>query len=327
MYSLLRPLLFALPPETVHALSINALGLYRMKANLPHDPVSIAGLRFPSKVGMAAGFDKDAKAILGISALGASHVEVGTLTLSPQRGNLKPRVFRLPQKNAIINRMGFPNEGIEAALPRIIAAKRSRPDIILGVNIGKNKDTPLNKAQNDYCALIAKVSDYCDYIAVNISSPNTPGLRDLQNKDYLSNLLGELSKERDKKRKELPLFIKIAPDLDSRQLKDTIDALLKAKIDAVIATNTTLDRTAVRELPHANESGGLSGAVLHPLSCKIIGQIRTMAPKLPIIGVGGIDSLETAKQTLAAGANLLQLYTGLIYQGPGLFKQLNHGLA
>lgn len=338
-YALIRPLLFALPPESAHSLALGALGAYgqlssalgllsaQKERSRKDQGIAIAGLRFPSALGLAAGFDKDARAILGMAALGASHVEVGTLTLRPQQGNPRPRVFRLNSHQALINRMGFPNQGVMQAIPRLIKAKRACPQLIIGANIGKNKDTPLEQAHQDYCALITHLYAHCDYITVNISSPNTEGLRDLQAKEALATLLGEINKKRQELRPNLPIFIKIAPDLDDAQLQDSIEQICAANMDAVIATNTTLDRSAVQAHPHAAQQGGLSGAVLHPRSLAIVRKIRAMNSDLPIIAAGGIHDLKSAQQSLAAGANLLQAYSGLVYHGPMLFKTINKALS
>ncbi len=319
--------------ETVHERTLSLLEwaqggvgwpfLKKIAGPLPKSPVEFAGLTFPNVLGMAAGFDKDVRVVPGLAALGFGHIEVGTLTPRPQVGNPRPRIFRLPEDGAIINRMGFPNGGVQVALPRLRKLAEKPHDYILGVSLGKQKETPLAEAAGDYIAVMQAVYPYADYLAVNISSPNTPGLRDLQGGDYLGELLGALAAENQTLAEahniaKRPLFIKIAPDLTLDELDEILTAVQDQQIDAIIATNTTIRRDGLRSLKQ-NETGGLSGLPVRQQSTEIIQHIwRQTNGKLPIIGVGGIRTAADLQTKLDAGASLLQLYTSLIYEGPGL---------
>lgn len=327
LYRLLRPLLFALDPETAHTLSLSALrrlhnfGLLSGRS-FACKPRKIMGLEFPNPVGLAAGLDKDGAYIDTLAKLGFGFIEVGTVTPRPQPGNPRPRLFRLPQAQAIINRMGFNNHGVDHLIENI---KRSHFRGILGINIGKNFDTPLDKAIEDYVFCFRQVYRYASYVTINISSPNTLNLRQLQNTTELERLLHHLKTAQtelsDQYGKYTPLVIKIAPDLESSQLEAIALLLLKYRIDGVIATNTTISRQNLEHLPLSKEIGGLSGAPLKPLSTNVIKKLHVLLQDtIPIIGVGGIMSAEDAKEKIAAGANLIQIYTGLIYHGPDLIR-------
>jgi dihydroorotate dehydrogenase len=337
---LIRPLLFRLPPETAHQLTLHMIGLagnfsplrallrshYTSKVS---KPVTIFGLNFPNQVGLAAGYDKDAQAILGLSALGFGHIEIGTVTPLPQAGNPKPRIFRLKQDHAIINRMGFPGMGADHCIYKL--AKQAPLSTILGINIGKNKDTPIDQSVKDYSILIEKFSLFADYFAINISSPNTAGLRDLQRQIYLGSLLSEIKKVRDhqsqKHGKHLPLLVKLSPDMEIKELDQALDTILSNQLDGIIATNTTITREHLRS-PAAQETGGLSGKPLSELSTQVIAHIlKQTGGKIPIIGVGGISSPQEAQKKIDAGASLVQIYTGLIYQGPMLVRKIVESLA
>jgi dihydroorotate dehydrogenase len=327
------PLLSQVDPETAHerTLSLLAYGqswagrpfLHRLAGKIPHQPVKLFGLTFPNVLGMAAGFDKDVRVAAGLAALGFGHVEVGTLTPRPQAGNPRPRIFRLPLDEALINRMGFPNEGVETAVPRLKALSQQKRNFILGVSLGKQKETPLAEAAQDYITVMQAVYAYADYLAVNISSPNTPGLRDLQGGDYLGHLLGVLTAENQKLAFRLqlsprPLLVKIAPDLAWAELDEILTAVQDAGIDGIIATNTTLSRDGLLSAA-SEETGGLSGRPLTDRSTEIITHIhKETNGRLPIIGVGGIFTAADMCAKLDAGASLVQLYTALIYEGPTL---------
>lgn len=332
LYSALRPLLFALPPETAHRVTLNVLdavaatGLETLYAPGPAatSPVRVMGLQFPNRVGLAAGLDKNAAHIDGLASLGFGFIEVGTVTPRPQPGNPQPRLFRLPQAAALINRMGFNNAGVDALLANVA---KSRWRGILGINIGKNFDTPLERAADDYLACFNKVYAVASYVAVNVSSPNTAGLRSLQQGDELDTLLNALKKEQlalaARYGRKVPLTVKLAPDLDDAALEQIAGQLLAHDVDGVIATNTTTSREGVATLPGARETGGLSG---RPLGKRSTHAIATLAGKLggriPIIGVGGILNAADAREKFAAGASLIQLYTGLIYRGPALIGEI-----
>lgn len=294
--------------------------IFRVESN----PVEVFGLTFPNPVGIAAGYDKDGQAFRGLSALGAGHVEIGTVTPEPQAGNPRPRIFRLPEDQALINRMGFPGRGMDAVLQHV---KGPRPQhLVLGVNIGKNKDTPNSQAVKDYLALLRGFAPQADYIAINVSSPNTVGLRDLQGREALRALLSVCIEERDQLRdrldKPLPVLVKLAPDLNDRELDEALDAVLQSGIDGVIATNTTVARSGLKSA-NQGERGGLSGRPLSAASTEMIGKIhRRTNGTLPIIGVGGIMSVEDAREKVQAGASLVQIYTGLVYRGPGLIRDI-----
>ena len=346
-YGLARPLLFGMDPETAHELTLDMLARGQgtplqcaWAAQRVSDPVTLAGLRFPNRVGLAAGLDKNARAIDALAAMGFGFVEVGTVTPLAQPGNPKPRMFRLPAKNALINRLGFNNEGLDAFVrnvknSRFHSASRlpdQRERMILGLNIGKNAATPIERATDDYLIGLAGVYPYADYVTVNISSPNTKNLRELQSEAALDALLsalksrqGELAAEHGR---QVPLFLKIAPDLDESQVQAIADALRRHGIEGVIATNTTLSREAVQGLPHADEAGGLSGAPVLAASNRVIRLLRaTLGAGVPIIGVGGVLSGADAIGKLDAGADVVQVYTGLIYKGPGLVNEVARALA
>ena len=330
-YPLARHFLFKLDPEVAHELSIHQLAwmggtpfelFFRNK--LPSRPVEVMGLKFDNPVGLAAGLDKDGDAIDAFGAMGFGFIEVGTVTPRPQPGNNKPRIFRVIPAQGIINRMGFNNKGVDNLIENV---KKSRYKGILGINIGKNKDTPIENGKDDYLICMDKVYPYAGYIAVNISSPNTPNLRQLQYGEALDELLKVL-KERQKElaeqhKKYVPLAVKIAPDLTSDELKQVAESLLKYNIDGVIATNTTLDRELIHDMPHAAETGGLSGRPLQNKSTEIIRQLHEyLKGQVPIIGVGGIDSAMAAREKMQAGAELVQIYSGFIYHGPDLVKNI-----
>ncbi len=342
-YSLLRPALFAVDAETVHE---HTLAMLARTQNTPlqcayaqqrvDDPITLAGLNFPNRVGLAAGLDKNALCIDAFSAMGFGFVEVGTVTPKTQPGNPRPRIFRLPKARALINRLGFNNEGLDAFLTNVQRAKfrshgQERP-MLLGLNIGKNGATPMERAADDYLACLDGVYPHADYVAVNISSPNTKNLRELQSDEALDALIGTLSVRRTElslqHHKHVPLFIKIAPDLDEHQIEVIANTLKRHCTHetnptwGVIATNTTLSREAVDGMAHADETGGLSGAPMFEKSNAVIRQLRAaLGPKFPIIGVGGIFSGADAVAKIKAGADIVQMYSGLIYQGPALIQQ------
>jgi dihydroorotate dehydrogenase len=331
-YSLIRSLLFALEPEQSHDVAISALACY---GALPGAPVPLAGrprrlfgLDFPNAVGLAAGLDKDARAVAGLARLGFGHVEVGTVTPQPQPGNPRPRLFRLPRQQALINRMGF-NSGGVAALARRLAALRASSTLrgtVLGVNVGKNRDTPLERAATDYVSGMTAVYEFADYLTLNLSSPNTPGLRTLQSGDALGPLLGEVREARaqltERHRRYVPVLLKIAPDLVLADLEIIAAAVREAGIEGLIATNTTITRPGLDAEPAAREQGGLSGAPLRPLAAATVTRLRSLVgPAVPIVGVGGVLSGADGAAMLAAGADLLQIYTGFIYRGPALIRE------
>ncbi len=335
-YALIRPLLFSLDPETAHGLTLRGLrllhqtGLSRLYARERiHDPVRLLGLSFPNRVGLAAGLDKNGQAIDALAAMGFGFIEVGTVTPRSQPGNARPRMFRLPQAQALINRMGFNNAGLDAFLHHV---RHSRRELPLGLNIGKNASTPIEQALQDYALGLRAVYAHADYVTINVSSPNTHGLRALQTDAALEALLTGLASEREQlsqgQGKRVPMLVKVAPDLQPEQIAALADALLRHGIDGVIATNTTIARDAVATLPHAGESGGLSGAPLRQQSNRVIAQLRArLGPDYPIVGVGGIVREADAVEKIQAGANLVQLYTGLIYQGPELVSRCARALA
>ncbi|MEY2777217.1 MAG: hypothetical protein RLY30_1315 [Pseudomonadota bacterium] len=336
-YRWLRPALFALAPERAHDLSLaglqwahDRLGL-ALPASRPLSfpkPITVAGLRFPNPVGLAAGLDKNAAHIDALGRFGFGFIEVGTVTPKPQPGNPQPRMFRLPEHEAIINRLGFNNLGLEAFLGHVARSQwvRERRGI-LGLNIGKNAATAIDQADEDYSLGLQAVFPWADYITINISSPNTKGLRDLQNEAALNRLLSRLRSEasalQQRHQRRVPLFLKVAPDLDAAGLESVARAVTAHEIEAVIATNTTLDRELVRDHPHAGEPGGLSGAPVLARSNAALQQLRALLPReVALIGVGGILRAEDGLQKCALGADLVQVYSGLIYRGPQLVSDL-----
>lgn len=335
MKSLVQKLLLQCEPERAHNLAIDFFRrtqntplkqLYRVKT--VHKPVTVAGVTFDNPVGLAAGLDKNGECIDAFAAMGFGFVEVGTVTPRPQEGNPKPRLFRLPEKQAIINRMGFNNKGVDHLIEHV---KRAKFKGAIGINIGKNKDTADANALEDYLICLNKVYPYASYITVNISSPNTPGLRNLQYGEALDNLLRGLKKAQQKlcdtHGKYVPLFIKIAPDLEDLEIESIARSLLSSEMDGVIATNTTLSRNEVQGLPHAEESGGLSGSVLTQKSQQVTQKlVAALDRAIPVIGVGGIDSPQTAIDRLNAGASLVQVYSAFIYQGPDLIHRIAKAL-
>jgi len=326
------PVLRRLPAETAHRAAINGLKIAPPAQAPSSDPrlaVEILGLKFPNPLGLAAGFDKNAEVPGAMLRLGFGFVEVGTVTPRPQPGNPKPRLFRIPQRCALINRMGFNNKGVDHLAAQLI---RSRYTGIRGVSIGKNFDTPIENAHDDYVTCLRKVYALADYVAVNISSPNTVRLRELQGSGGLERLLGALIEERrvlqERYGRRVPLLIKIAPDLTSEQICALARDLRALEVDGVIATNTSTDRSAILNAPAAAEAGGLSGAPLHAMSVRVIAQLRAeLGPSFPLIGVGGIVSAEHARETLRAGANLIQIYTGFTYRGPVLLEEIMQALS
>lgn len=330
MYRLFRPALFRLDPETAHHLTLtslkaaNSFGLSGMiSPRPPDDPRTLMGLTFPNPVGLAAGLDKNGDCINGLAALGFGFIEIGTVTPLPQPGNPRPRLFRLPQANAIINRMGFNNDGVDKLIENV---RHARYQGILGINIGKNAATPIGKAADDYLTCLRKVYAHASYITVNISSPNTKNLRQLQDEDALNDLLAQLKSEQqmlaDLHGKYVPIALKIAPDLETDQIVQVARLLMQHRIDGVIATNTTLSREGVANLPHGAESGGLSGAPVRDKSTAVIRRLAAeLKGALPIIGVGGILSGADAADKITAGASLVQVYSGLIYRGPALISE------
>ena len=338
-YSLARPLLFRMDPEDAHDAMMKLLAKsqgtpleWAYCSERVDDPIELAGLRFPNRVGLAAGLDKNARCIDGLAALGFGFIEVGTVTPLAQAGNPRPRIFRLPQAQALINRLGFNNDGLQAFIANVQAARcrqssEGRRQMVLGLNIGKNAATPIERAQDDYLACLEGVYPHADYVTVNISSPNTKNLRSLQSDEALDALLGAVARRRqeltDAQGRRVPLFVKIAPDLDAQQVEVIAASLLRHGMDGVIATNTLLGREAVQGLPHADEAGGLSGAPVREVSNRVIAQLRAaLGPGFPIIGVGGILSGQDALAKLQAGADVVQVYTGLIYQGPELVREV-----
>lgn len=329
-YPLARPLLFSLDAERAHELTLESLqkaydcGATRaLLRNMPSHPCTLMGLALRNPVGLAAGLDKNGAHIDALGNLGFGFVEVGTVTPRPQPGNPKPRLFRLPKAQSLINRFGFNNLGLEQFIRNVQRSQWRSQGGILGLNIGKNADTPIEKAVDDYLLGLDGVYPHADYITVNISSPNTKNLRALQGQDELGSLLQALQERREvlagKHAHRVPMVVKIAPDLTTDQVDVIAELLMRHGIDGVIATNTTLSRDAVQGLPHADEAGGLSGPPVHELSLQVIRRLREqLGPDYPIIGVGGIASGRQAVEKMQAGANAVQLYTGLIYRGPAL---------
>ena len=342
-YALARPFIFSMDAETAHEVTMKALARVQgTPFQLAYcegrvdDPITLAGLTFPNRMGLAAGLDKNAKCIDGLAAMGFGFIEVGTVTPLAQPGNPKPRMFRLPKANALINRLGFNNEGLESFVANVkrstlyqqrskVADGKKQP-MLLGLNIGKNATTPIENAIDDYLICLDGVYPYADYVTINISSPNTKNLRALQSDEALDGLLGAIAERREvlaaRHGKRTPLFVKIAPDLDEAQVAVIAATLKRHGMDGVVATNTTLSRDAVKGLEHAEETGGLSGAPVLEMSNRIITQLRSALGKgYPIIGVGGVLSAEDAVSKIRAGADVVQIYTGLIYKGPALVKQ------
>jgi dihydroorotate dehydrogenase len=342
-YALARPFLFGLDPEHAHDVTLDAMARLQ---NTPlqclwaqarvNDPVAVAGLRFPNRIGLAAGLDKDGRCIDGLGAMGFGFIEVGTVTPRAQPGNPKPRMFRLPEAHALVNRLGFNNAGLDAFLSNVARSRTFRADGgVLGLNIGKNATTPIGQAADDYLSGLAAVYPHADYVAVNISSPNTASLRDLQGDDALDALLGALvgrrtalARQHGRADAAVPLFLKIAPDLGEAQVRAIAATLRRHGLDGVIATNTTVARDKVRGLRHADEAGGLSGAPVLEASNTVIRQLRSeLGAGFPIIGVGGVMSGADARSKIAAGADLVQIYTGLVYRGAPLVREAALALA
>jgi len=338
-YSLARPFLFGLDPEHAHELTLGSLARLQ---NTPlqcawaqrriADPVTLAGLTFPNRVGLAAGLDKNGRCIDGLAALGFGFIEVGTVTPLAQPGNPKPRMFRLPEAQALINRLGFNNDGLAAFIANVKRSRFRSQGGILGLNIGKNAATPIERAASDYLVCLDGVYPHADYVTINISSPNTQNLRALQSDDALDALLGAVQQRKAALARQhgrsVPLFVKIAPDLDAAQVAAIAASLKRHAIDGVIATNTTIARDAVKALRHGDEAGGLSGAPVFEASNRVISQLRrALGAAYPIIGVGGVLSAADARAKIAAGANLVQVYTGFIYQGPALIDAAARALA
>ncbi len=332
-YKIARSLLFKLDAEKAHDVSINGLRAMQslgltplLEPNLQNNPINIMGLNFPNRIGLAAGLDKSGQCINGFGSMGFGFVEVGTITPRPQSGNPKPRLFRLKEHNAIINRMGFNNPGIENAIDNIIKSSKGYNGIV-GVNIGKNKITPNAEALDDYMKGLRSFYNIADYIAVNVSSPNTSGLRELQSPEYARKLISPLMKERailsHQYEKIVPIAVKLDPDMQRDQIMALAELFLELKIDAVIATNTTVSRNKVQDHKLSQELGGLSGKPLHSQSNDAIHNFKnSLNDEIPIIGVGGILSKKDAEEKIEAGAKLLQIYTGLIYKGPALIREI-----
>lgn len=331
VYHLIRPLLFHLDAERAHRMSLvslnvaHSLGLTKLLA--PHcnaTPKRVMGLDFPNPVGLAAGLDKNGAYLNALAELGFGFLEIGTVTPRPQPGNPKPRLFRIPQARAIVNRFGFNNLGVDNLVKNVSS---SHYNGILGINIGKNFDTPIERAAEDYLTCLRKVYAHADYVAINISSPNTSNLRLLQEKNALHSLLAALKQEQarlaDEHGNYVPIALKIAPDLDPAQIVEIADLLLEHSMDAVIATNSTVSRDGVQDLPNSEEKGGLSGAPLRTMSTNVIRQLSlALGKEVPIIGVGGIMSGADAEEKILAGASLVQIYSGMVFQGPGLVSEV-----
>ncbi len=338
-YALARPFLFGLDPEAAHDLTMGAIERLQhtplactWRQDRVDDPVTVAGLRFPNRIGLAAGLDKNGRCIDGLGDFGFGFIEVGTVTPLAQPGNPKPRMFRLTEARALINRLGFNNEGLASFLAHVQQARRfRRSGGVLGLNIGKNAATPLERAVDDYAIGLQGVYPHADYVAVNISSPNTKNLRALQTDEALDALLAPLAAQRERLAvqhgRRVPMFVKIAPDLEDDQVGLIAATLRRHGLDGVIATNTTVSRTAVAHLPHGQETGGLSGAPVFEASNRVIRQLRSeLGPGFPIIGVGGVMSAADAKAKIDAGADLVQVYTGFIYSGPPLVTECARAL-
>lgn len=325
-YRFLRPLFFYLSPERAHHVALALLNVLPQSfwTPVPVRPYQAMGLNFPHRVGLAAGLDKNGEYLSGLAKLGFAFIEVGTVTPRAQKGNPKPRLFRLPQAQALINRMGFNNQGVDQLVSNI---QRANYQGILGINIGKNKDTPLFDAGHDYVTCLKKVYPYAAYVTVNISSPNTPDLRQLQQENFFDDLLQQLVEARlqlqDKYQRHVPLVVKISPDESHDDLKRMASSMIQRGIEGLIATNTTATRDGVEHLPLAQENGGLSGRPLSERATTCLKYLKAeVGEALTLIGAGGIDSTQAAQEKYAAGADLLQIYTGFIYQGPGLIRQI-----
>ncbi len=339
LYPLIRKFFFALDAETAHGVGmtgvdfLNSAGIACLLAKpVPPDPVEIMGLKFPNPVGIAAGLDKNGDHIDALASLGFGFIEIGTTTPRAQPGNPRPRLFRIPEKQAIINRMGFNNEGVEKLLANVAAAQFPKRGGILGINIGKNFDTPIEKAADDYLICLDRVYNAASYVAINISSPNTKNLRELQKDDALDALLGSLksaqAKLAERHGKYVPLALKIAPDLEDAQIQAIADLLRQHRMDGVIATNTTLSRAGVEGLPNAEQTGGLSGAPVFERSTAVLKKLATaLTGEIPIIGVGGIMNGHDAAAKIEAGASLVQFYSGFIYRGPELVGEAAAAIA
>ncbi|MBN8658517.1 MAG: quinone-dependent dihydroorotate dehydrogenase [Anaerolineae bacterium] len=334
MYNFLRPLLFRLNPERAHALTLHALSMagnflpsrkiLELMYQAPSKPVQLFGLTFKNQIGLAAGYDKDGLAIRGLVALGFGHVEIGTVTPKPQPGNPSPRVFRLVEDEAVINRMGFPSCGAEFVMRQLKG--RSNWNTILGINIGKNKETPNEAAETDYLALLNHFAPYADYLTVNVSSPNTAGLRELQERKTLESLLLHLHQQRmveqEQLKKRIPILVKLSPDMTEAGLDESLEAILNTHMDGVIVTNTTLGREGLKS-SYRGETGGLSGSPLTVKSEAVLRQtIKSINGKIPVVSAGGIMNADDAKRRLEMGAALVQIYTGLVYRGPGLVQEI-----
>lgn len=337
-YPLVRPALFSLEPETAHRVTMTSLhtahdlGLTRLFGGAPHQPRQLMGLTLRNPVGLAAGLDKNGDHIDALGSLGFGFMEIGTVTPRSQPGNPLPRMFRLPAAHAVINRMGFNNDGLDTFLANVQRSRYRAQGGILGLNIGKNLTTPIENAVDDYLTCLAGCYDHADYVSINVSSPNTKNLRALQGADELSSLLQRVHEARerlaDQHGRRVPLVVKIAPDLDDGQIDAIADLLPRYGIDGVVSTNTTLGRDAVKGLEHAAEAGGLSGAPVRDLSLRVISRLRAQAGKgLAIIGVGGILTGSDAADKIAAGADAVQIYTGLIYRGPALVRESANAIA
>ncbi|MCL6414622.1 quinone-dependent dihydroorotate dehydrogenase [Aestuariirhabdus sp. Z084] len=336
MYSIARRLLFSFDPEVAHELGLDVMGAANrlglsglLGGKVSPRPCKVMGIDFQNPVGLAAGLDKNGDCIDGLGALGFGFLELGTVTPRPQPGNPKPRMFRLPEKQGIINRMGFNNKGVDHLVANV---QRARYQGVIGINIGKNFDTPVEEASNDYLTCFDKVYPHADYIAANISSPNTPGLRSLQHGDVFRELLERLKEAQHRQHQAtgryVPIAIKIAPDMEEEELRALANVLLEQEMDGVIATNTTLDRTLVEGLEHADEAGGLSGDPVRERSTETIRLLASeLSGKLPIIGVGGISDAVSAAEKIAAGASLVQIYSGFIYRGPDLIAEASEAVA
>lgn len=344
-YALLRPFLFRMDAEQAHDLTLRQLARWQgtplqalWASPQVRDPVQLAGLTFPNRVGLAAGLDKNARCIDALAAVGFGFVEVGTVTPKPQPGNPRPRMFRIPQARALVNRFGFNNDGLDAFIANVRRSRvrtqpctHGQPALLLGLNIGKNAATPIEAATADYLTCLDGVYPWADYVTVNISSPNTQNLRSLQSDEALDGLLAAIARRREElaqaQGRRVPVFVKIAPDLTPQQITLIAVTLQRHGMDGVIATNTTISRDAVQGLPHAQEAGGLSGAPVLQASNNVIRQLRSaLGAGYPIIGVGGIFSAEDAMSKIEAGADVVQLYSGLIYQGPQLVPQVARAL-